>query len=168
MRYYVLTDDGHKYGPADVQTLNQWIAENRIIPMQMVEEEGTGARVAARMVPGIYFPTIVQPAPPTPPPPPGPGYSGYYRTPHGHSFVDDGSKDVTPAFVLFIIGIVTCCAAPMISIAFAALGVHFANKARRKGHPQGTIVYNLNLGILVIAILITVAGVGLSVFGGLW
>lgn len=167
MRYFVLTDDGHKYGPADVQTLNQWIAENRIVPMQMVEEEGTGARVAAQRVPGIYFPSLSQSGPPMAPPP-GPAYSGYYRTPQGHYLGDDGSRDIAPALVLFVISLVMCCAAPFLSIAFAALGVHFANKARKKGHRQGATIYNLNFAILVLAILMTVAGIGASIFGGFW
>ncbi|MGV3618610.1 MAG: hypothetical protein ACO1SV_25080 [Fimbriimonas sp.] len=166
MRYYVLSDDGQKFGPADVQTLNQWIAENRLLPTQMLEEEASGARFAARSVPGLNFPPPADATPPGGPygaaPGAGPGQpqAGYYRPPGGTTYSapgDDGSRDITPAWILFGVGIFSCCCIPWVGFLVPAAGVYFANRARQKGHPQGTTVFILNLIILVIALLLTVS-----------
>lgn len=172
MRYYVVTDDGQKYGPADVQTLNSWIAESRLLPHQMLEEEASGARFAARSVPGLNFPVPVTPtqAPgpgagpgagpgPGQPGPGQPGYAGYYRPPGG-AVGDDGSRDITPAWVLFAVGLVSCCFVPYITLVISGAGVFFANKAKQKGHPQGAVAFGLNVGVLILAILMTILVVG--------
>lgn len=162
MRYYVLTDDGHKYGPADVQTLNQWIAENRLVPLQMLEEEGTGARYAAQVIPGLNFPAPVNYAQgPGTPPPPGPAYTGYYRPPGGHSG-DDGSRDITPAWVLFGVGVLSCCLSPFLAIALGGVGVYYANQGRQKGHPQGGTVFSLNVALLTLAIVYAIASIAIG------
>jgi hypothetical protein len=154
VRYYVLSDDGQKYGPADVPTLNQWIAENRLLPTQMLEEEASGARFAARAVPGLNFPMPAGSPPPTGPAgtaPGGPAYSGYYRGPQAGP-VDDGSREITPAWILFAVGIFACCFSTYGGFLVPAAGVYFANKAKQKGHPQGKLVFGLNLGLLIISV----------------
>ncbi len=55
MNYFVLTSDGQKYGPADIALLNQWIAEGRIQPTAMLQEEGTNLQVRASTVPALKF-----------------------------------------------------------------------------------------------------------------
>jgi hypothetical protein len=55
MRYFVFAEDGNKYGPADVGTLNRWIEEGRVLPAMMLEEEGTHHRVAAASIGGLEF-----------------------------------------------------------------------------------------------------------------
>lgn len=165
MRYYVVTDDGQKFGPADVQTLNQWIAESRLLPTQMLEEEASGARFAARAVPGLNFPVpVTQTQAPGPGVGPGagpgaapgsPGYQGYYRPPGGTTG-DDGSRDITPAWVLFGVGLVGCCIVPYVSLILAGVGIFFGNRAKSKGHPQGAVAFGLNIGLLILAILYTV------------
>ena len=100
MRYFVIGDDGQKYGPADVATLNDWISQQRLLPTQQLEEEASGTRMAASSVPGLNFP--LQSAPGQQAggyaPPGGSPYAGgqplqgnYYRP---GAFADDGSKDV--------------------------------------------------------------------------
>lgn len=54
--YFVLGEGGAKYGPADVDTLKQWAAENRLSPTSMLEDASTGVQVQASQVPGIYPP----------------------------------------------------------------------------------------------------------------
>ena len=39
MRYFVIGANGELYGPADIATLNQWIAEGRLTPTSMLQEE---------------------------------------------------------------------------------------------------------------------------------
>lgn len=60
MNYFVVLDDGRKFGPADAATLNQWIAENRVTRETLLEDEATGERKRADSVAGLAF----SPAPP--------------------------------------------------------------------------------------------------------
>lgn len=63
MRYFVVFD-GQKYGPADIRTLNEWIADHRVLPQTMLEEENSGLQVAASTVNGLVFPNTAYPRPP--------------------------------------------------------------------------------------------------------
>lgn len=155
MRYYVLSDDGQKYGPADVATLNGWIAENRLLPHQMLEEEASGARFAARAVPGLNFPTA--PAD-SATPAGGPAYSGYYR---GDTSADDGSRDLQVAWILFGVSFLACCATSFGGFLVPGVGVYFANQARKKGHPKATTPFVLNMIWLVSLVLLFVLSIAL-------
>lgn len=55
MNYYVIASDGQKYGPADINTLNQWIREGRLFPGTMLEPEAGGPAVPASSVAGLAF-----------------------------------------------------------------------------------------------------------------
>lgn len=55
MKYYVIWPDGQKFGPADVDTLNQWIQEGRVTPTTELESVATMARLSAASVPGLVF-----------------------------------------------------------------------------------------------------------------
>jgi len=55
-RYFVLADDGTKYGPADVATLNQWISDGRVHHQTLLEQEGSGITFRAAAVAGLIFP----------------------------------------------------------------------------------------------------------------
>lgn len=65
MQYFVIWHDGNKFGPADISQLNVWAAENRINPDTELESVADGARIKARDLPGIVFPSA---APLTPDP----------------------------------------------------------------------------------------------------
>jgi hypothetical protein len=166
VRYFVLADDGQKYGPADVSTLNSWISDNRLLPHQMLEEEASGARIAASAVPGLNFPATVSAptAGPAGAATGGPGYSGYYRGPDGAAGGgEDSSKDITIAWILFGVGIIGCCLSTYGGFLVPGAGVYFANRARQKGHPQGGLVFGLTIGLTVISVIIFILGmVGLA------
>lgn len=157
MRYYVLSDDGQKYGPADVATLNGWIAENRLMPHQMLEEEASGARFAARAVTGLNFPT--QPAA-AGTPTGGPGYSGYYRG--DAASADDGSRDLQVAWILFGVSFLACCVANFGGFIIPGVGVYYANQARKKGHPKATAPFVLNLIWVVSLVILMILSVALQ------
>ncbi|MCH7905095.1 MAG: hypothetical protein IH944_11110 [Armatimonadetes bacterium] len=55
MKFYVIAGDGHKYGPADIATLNQWVKEDRITRNSQLENAETGQRLRAGDVSGIDF-----------------------------------------------------------------------------------------------------------------
>jgi hypothetical protein len=62
-QYYVLAQDGNRYGPADIPTLQQWINENRILPTTMLEDASTGQQLPASALSDLRFPTTM-PQPP--------------------------------------------------------------------------------------------------------
>ena len=55
MQYYVLSHDGQKYGPSDLETLQQWVNENRILPDTQLEESDTGNKIAASSISELKF-----------------------------------------------------------------------------------------------------------------
>ncbi len=67
--YYVRAQDGNRYGPADLDTLNSWAAEGRINAATMIEIEGSAApgfpfaSLPGAMAPGGAAPAPVEPEP---------------------------------------------------------------------------------------------------------
>ena len=55
MKFYVIWSDGRKFGPADIDTLNQWIKEGRVNRDTQVENAETGLVGRARDVMGLVF-----------------------------------------------------------------------------------------------------------------
>ncbi len=63
MQYFVVWPDGQKFGPADIDLINQWISEGRINADTLLEAVDGGAQIKAGAVPGLNFP-VAQEAPP--------------------------------------------------------------------------------------------------------
>ncbi len=85
MKKYFVVDlnTGQKYGPADIATLNQWLAEGRVTPQSTLEDAETGERIIANAVPGLN----IGPTAPTAPPNVGEFHSPYPRANvHGTAF----------------------------------------------------------------------------------
>lgn len=129
-RYYVVAEDGQKYGPADMVALNRWIREGRLLPTMFLEEEGTGMRVVASMLSGLDFggtfyatPPVAGPNPPfggypsaSPPnyPVGGPAGSPYYRQTH--------RVDISGPLVKAVLSCMFCCLPlGLVAIVFAVL-----------------------------------------------
>jgi len=159
MKYFVVLADGRKFGPADIDTLNQWVKEGRIVETTELESADTGARVTAASLPGLAFqkaaPTasdpVIQPQPqptttyqqPQPGPYTPPTGSPYGQNPYatppsaspypraaGNVPGDDGQKELTTSFVLTGLSFVCCCLLGGIG------GIVYANKAKEKGNPS--------------------------------
>ena len=87
IRYFVIAADGQKYGPADVATLNNWIAEGRLQSQSLLQEENSSLQVEARGVPALKFVPRTVGTIPTPPPAPqtpgpsSPGFGNPYDAP---------------------------------------------------------------------------------------
>lgn len=170
MRYFVVADDGAKYGPADIETLNGWIREGRMLPGTLVEEEASGARMAASAVAGLVFPA---PVPPTPivPPQPGPSagpytppspearpfaqpnpqpypYASNYARPPGpypNPVSDSGNTEVVWSWVLGVAGLLCC-------FIFPIFGTFAGYSAKSKGNPGGQAAMVFNIVVLLISI----------------
>ncbi|MEQ1933465.1 MAG: hypothetical protein ABL962_06250 [Fimbriimonadaceae bacterium] len=83
MRYYVIATDGQRYGPADIQTLQTWITQGRILHQTVLEEEQGGNRIAACAVGALQFgaPNPAGNPPTQPSQTPLNPYSGSYQPP---------------------------------------------------------------------------------------
>lgn len=64
MRYFVIAQDGSRYGPADTDMLQRWLAEGRISAQTTLEGEGSGQRLLASAVLSSLQPPVAASAPP--------------------------------------------------------------------------------------------------------
>ncbi len=153
MRYFVIAPDGKKYGPADVTTLQQWLAEGRLNHDTWLEEEPSGQRVQAKYVlqaaqqPQQGAQNFGQPGatPYSQPPSTGSPYPRAGAYPAG----DDGSKQVTWGWVCAVLSL--CCC----PIAFGIAAIVLANQAKQKGHPGANT-------LMIFAIIFLVLGLGIG------
>jgi hypothetical protein len=97
MGYYVLAHDGNRYGPADIETLQQWVREGRIAPNTTLEDEHTGTQIRASLLPELSHLFPSQGVPP----------AGTYPLPRPMTGGGPSSR-ATTALVLGILGLVCC------------------------------------------------------------
>jgi len=153
MGYFVLGDDGQKYGPADVATLNQWVQEGRIVSQTLLEDEATGFRAQACTVPGMNFPLAAPPAAPPAPPmnpsagqfqnppgytPPNPQYSRPYSQPT-YTSAGGGSGTIYIAFGVAILSPILSFFLPIGGLISAMYAIRAAIRAKDEGHPLGVV-----------------------------
>lgn len=146
MQYFVISDDGQKYGPADLMVLNQWVRENRLRPDTMLESVTTAERLVASTVIGLEFASS--------PPPTAPNVETPYATPNYYARpaapVDPGSQSAQTALILGVLGLVFC---PFFSI-FALV---FVSKAKKEGSSNtlaGTILGWLGVAVTIVGIFV--------------
>lgn len=53
MYYHVLATDGQRYGPVDIDTLVQWVAQGRIVASTMLIERGTERQMQADSIDAV-------------------------------------------------------------------------------------------------------------------
>jgi hypothetical protein len=186
MTYYVLATDGNRYGPTDLDTLNLWAMEGRVIPASQIEEVGTGRRVPAHEIVGLTFPatkndTRTQDAYPTS----IPVHPGYYRGPqygpqygsqydpqyaqqNPYGYVKPpGSANVTTAWILGssalgILCVSVCCFLGfIISFICSVIGVVLSCQAKQQDHPSAQAPLIFNVVVLVLSVL---GGIGYIIF----
>jgi hypothetical protein len=149
MNYFVIAQDGQKYGPADISTLNQWVIDARIIPTTMLEDAASGQRVQADQLPGLTFSSNPQP-----------GYSqpnnSYAQYPRGGGYgpitprVDDGSKEFQLSWIFSIVGFLAGPCLCFGSMAFSIVAIVLGAQANKKGHPKGSLAIGLGIASLVL------------------
>ena len=169
MNYFVIDSaSGQKYGPADIETLNRWIAEGRVTPQTTLEDATSGAQIGASAVAGLNFGNIAPP-PTTPSAPPAEptGASSYsppsgsFQTPpspypRGGTSGADQSGKITGSYICSIIGIFCC------PIVLCSIGIMLANQAKKEGDPRGQTASTVGIVCLVAGVVIGV----LSYSGG--
>lgn len=129
MRYFVCTQDGNKYGPADTPLLQQWITEGRLVPGMVLEAEGTGERLDATAHPGLSFYPAMGPSRPQ-------QFAPYQ--PHMSSV----QQDLQQAWVFGVISLFCC--GPL-----AIIGLIKASSAQQKGSIEAKGAMILNVVALV-------------------
>jgi hypothetical protein len=140
MSYIVHHENGQKFGPVDLPTLNAWIIEGRVGPDTMIEDTETGITVPAKAINGIELktdgsaPTVEGSAP-------------YYRGGGYPSQPNSGQGELIAAWVLGAVTIVSCC--PVLP----AIGLYFANKAKQLGGSTADAARIFNIIMLVLSIL---------------
>ena len=55
MRYFIHAVDGQVYGPVDIDGINQWILEGRVVPTTLLQPEDSQMRVAAATIVGLTW-----------------------------------------------------------------------------------------------------------------
>jgi hypothetical protein len=170
MLYYVIAADGSRYGPADIDTLNGWIQEGRISPSMLLEEEASGARIAASAVPGLVFqqapqaaaaaaPSNAPSAPSGGQPKPGPTGNPYsqsnQRPAAPYASADMGTTETVASWILFGIGLIACCCYGFVP---SGIGIALAAVAKKKGSASAS-------ASLVCNIIACVLSLSLFIFG---
>jgi hypothetical protein len=141
MQYYVIGDDGQKYGPADVATLSSWATQNRVTAATQLEEVGTGRVVSASQVPGL----TLGPTPVSNPSYTNPPAGGVYQQPM-YAQPAPNSSSLTVSYVLAVLGL--CCC-----FLFPIGGIFMANKAKQEGNPGAQTAMIVNVVCLVLGII---------------
>jgi hypothetical protein len=113
MGYFVIGPNGELYGPADIATLNQWIAEGRLQPTTMLQEELGGARFAASMLAELNF---------------GANY------PRGAtaSTLEAGAAELKMAWIFGAVGFLCCSFLTPVGLVYAIL-------SKKKGNPKASV-----------------------------
>lgn len=171
-QYYVIGPGGAKYGPADVRTLTQWKAENRLNDATELEDASTGRRVSAAVLlagspaPSAGAPQQGMPAQTGYQQPgtfsqPG-GYqqpqqpiNPYAQAPQNYANPEAGKKEFNQSIIAAVVGLF-CCAfiAP-------ALGLYYGSQAKKAGHANGQLAIIINAIVLVlnvVGVVLTLAG----------
>lgn len=130
MRYFVIGANGELYGPADIPTLNQWIAEGRLTPTSMIQEEFGGARFAASMLTELNF-------------------NASYPRGAAASGAEPGDQEFKIAWIMSIVGFLCCTYLTPVGLIYAII-------AKRKGHSKATGAVVFSAIIVVISIAWTI------------
>jgi len=121
VRYFVVADNGQMFGPADIPTLNVWIAEGRVIPTTLLQLEGSQSRMAASTVPGLTFGS-------------GQTYASY--TPQS---LDNGQSELKGAWIAFAMSFFCFCVNHVSTVA-SGFAIFLGYLAYRKGNSTAVIV----------------------------
>jgi len=152
LRYFVVAPDGQRYGPASVQTLQQWAIERRLDANTTLIEEGSFRQFrAGDLVPmptaqsgTPYMPQQGYNAPPQASQTPyAPGYvqnipGGQYPA----NAYQTGSGFVVISFMCSFLALFLMCTFP-VGLIFALLGIGFGQAAKNRNQPSAKAAFTL-------------------------
>jgi hypothetical protein len=127
VRYYIHAVDGQVYGPVDINGINQWIAEGRVVPTTLLQPENSQMRVAASTVQGLNW---------------GSGQSFQAYTPQ---VLSTAKYELSGSWACFLSSMVICCLPFGVHISLGIGGLVLAAMAYRKGYSIALLPLLLNL-----------------------
>ncbi|HRF60746.1 MAG TPA: DUF4190 domain-containing protein [Fimbriimonadaceae bacterium] len=163
MVYFVIGEDGLRYGPVDLATLNLWASQDRVRTYTLIEDAANGARIPAERVPGLTF--GLRRVDPTPY---GSGASTPYSSSYSSSPTSYGSAPgpypvsyptrdaqgnpglATASLILGIVGILGACCMGALAIPAALLAVVFGHMSLRSSNAN-LALWGLVLGYFGLA-----------------
>jgi hypothetical protein len=134
LRYFILAPDGQQYGPADIPTINQWIAEGRIVPTTLLQPETSTMRVAASTIDGLIWAENQT-------------FKAY--TPQA---VSTGRLELRASWVCLAGSLILCCMPDGFHVVAGIAGILFAVIAYRKGNQIALASLVLNLLLLALIV----------------
>ncbi|MEI7575955.1 MAG: hypothetical protein WCK51_03610 [Armatimonadota bacterium] len=134
MRYFIHAPDGQQYGPADLNVINQWIAEGRIVPTTLLQPESSSMRIAASTIDGLIWAENQT-------------FQAY--TPQS---VSTGRLELRASWVCLAGSLVLCCLPMGFHVVAGIAGVLFAVVAYRKGNQVALASLILNLLLLALVV----------------
>ena len=149
MSYYVVDlASGQRYGPAELDLLNQWVSEGRIKASTMLEDAVTGSRIPANQVYGLNLPAESSVYPPYQPAshanPSTPYPRGYEAAPGLPPSA--GKQDANNAWIWFAVGI-ACC-----GLIGYPMSIVCANRAAAAGNDSAKVAKVLSIIFLVLSV----------------
>lgn len=161
----MISPQGQEYGPADVPTLKQWIAESRIGHDTMLRPASGGAAVAANLVPGLFPSAPLTPS--VPPPAANPPYAAYPRADYSQApqymapTENQGMGVIWGVVIRSALGIVLFFVLHGIGVVFAGYALYYAFQAKQSGHRYGNIalaIAGVSTAIVVIGWILRLTG----------
>lgn len=155
MQYFVVAPDGMKYGPADSETLKQWVAENRLDRNTLLEEADTRQRLRAESLAGLF--PQPEPEPVAAPEPPlvfenasVPPVADYPRV----TSADSGGRELTKAWIWTLVGV-------LIPLILPSIGLSYANKAIAMGNEEahGARIFAITVLVAQIVVILVVGAI---------
>ena len=140
MQFNVVLPGGSRYGPASIDTLNEWIAEGRVLPGTTLENTLSGELMLAQDLVGlVWHPAAPHPVGPhhggQPSQQPYPGPSGWQPSQNWRPVATlpapGGDGLATASFVASLLSFCGCC----VPVALGALWLGYT--ARARGSLQG-------------------------------
>jgi hypothetical protein len=118
--YFVLADDGQRYGPVDVPTLNQWVQDGRIARHTTLEDAETGVQMSAPAISGLMLPQPVS-----------------------RSFFDDNYIQL--GWASAVLAILLGLSGTYLAMLAGALGILWSIRAREAKYPHANLMIALNV-----------------------
>ena len=164
MEYLVVGADGKEYGPANLQTLTEWVKDGRVHGDTTLKEFSSGRTLPAGSVAEL-FPATVS-APPlvqgfprggyeTPPAP------GAYNPPRQQSYSGDGSADLWWSIFRSVLALVLFFVFRGIGLIVGIYGMVYAVRAQQAGHRFGMvaiIISGITLALLAVGWYLRMSG----------
>jgi hypothetical protein len=154
MDYFVIGPDGKEYGPASLDTLRSWVAENRILPTTMLKSQQSGLTVAASSIAALF--------PQSPPQVTAPPVGDWSRPPTAAAsyprsgpggprlYTDDGKMDVVWAIVRSALALVFFFVLGGLGVIISIYAIVYAFRAREKGHKLANVGIAISVATLVL------------------